>query len=72
MTLDNYKTINTFSLKNHMKIKYRNKTIDIAKAIGILAIVAGHNPAFSQGELYNILFSFHLPLFLFLSGAFLN
>jgi fucose 4-O-acetylase-like acetyltransferase len=52
----------------------RLKHIDIAKGIGILLVVFGHNAIiFNQkGELSNIIFSFHLPLFLFLSGLFWN
>lgn len=48
--------------------------IDIAKGIGILLIVLGHNYVFADknGELLNILYSFHVPLFIFLSGIFPN
>jgi len=45
--------------------------IDIAKGLGILIIVLGHNNFFRNSkELYSIIFSFHVPLFLFLSGFF--
>lgn len=52
----------------------RNQTIDIAKGAGILLVVLGHNPLVWQekGELYRVIFSFHMPLFFFLSGVFLN
>ncbi len=52
----------------------RYKHIDITKGIGILSIVLGHNYviAYHHGELWNVLFSFHLPLFFFLSGIFMN
>ncbi|TAE57428.1 MAG: acyltransferase [Nostocales cyanobacterium] len=52
----------------------RLQHIDIAKGIGILLVVLGHNPITTRpkGELFNIIYSFHLPLFLFLSGLFLN
>jgi len=53
--------------------KTRLQHIDIAKGIGILLVVLGHNSIFFENEnskLFNIIFSFHLPLFLFLSGLF--
>ncbi|MBK1986071.1 acyltransferase family protein [Sphaerospermopsis aphanizomenoides BCCUSP55] len=48
----------------------RLQHIDIAKGIGILLVVFGHNNI--KGKLFYIIFSFHLPLFLFLSGLFFN
>ena len=52
----------------------RNQTIDIAKGAWILLVVLGHNPLVweEKGELYRVIFSFHMPLFFFLSGVFLN
>lgn len=47
----------------------RNVTIDIAKGIGIIFVVLGHNNLVAKGgELYRVIFSFHMPLFFFLSG----
>jgi polysaccharide biosynthesis protein PslL len=48
--------------------------IDIAKGIGILLVVFGHNWIVlkEQGELFRVIFSFHMPLFFFLSGIFLR
>lgn len=52
----------------------RNLTIDIARGIGILLVVYGHSNAViaDKGELFRVIFSFHLPLFFFLSGLFLD
>ena len=52
----------------------RNSTVDIAKGLGILLVVFGHNWIVSheQGELFRVIFSFHMPLFFFLSGVFLK
>lgn len=52
----------------------RNSTIDISKGIGILLVVFGHNWIVSHdsGELFRIIFSFHVPLFFFMSGLFLK
>jgi fucose 4-O-acetylase-like acetyltransferase len=52
----------------------RNQTLDISKGIGIILVVFGHNWMVSHGsrELFRVIFSFHMPLFLFLSGVFLN
>jgi polysaccharide biosynthesis protein PslL len=55
-------------------VKQRIQHIDIARGIGILLVVLGHNAIVigQKGELFNVISSFHLPLFLFLSGLFLN
>lgn len=52
----------------------RNLTIDIARGIGILLVVYGHSKAVidPKGELFRVIFSFHLPLFFFLAGVFFN
>jgi polysaccharide biosynthesis protein PslL len=45
-------------------------TLDVAKGIGIVLVVLGHNPVFHQNAppLYEAVFLFHMPLFFFLSG----
>jgi len=50
----------------------RNITIDIAKGIGILTVVLCHNwiVYHESGALSRIIFSFHMPLFFFISGVF--
>jgi polysaccharide biosynthesis protein PslL len=55
-------------------MKERVAHIDIAKGIGILLVIFGHNWIVlnNKGEIYNIVYSFHVPLFFFLSGIFLN
>lgn len=52
----------------------RNSTIDIAKGIGSILVVLGHNWLVlkDKGEVYRIIYSFHIPLFLFLSGLFIK
>jgi fucose 4-O-acetylase-like acetyltransferase len=57
----------------HPVPKIRSATVDIAKGIGIMLVVLGHN-WFSgrSGDLHRIIFSFHIPLFFFLSGVFLD
>jgi len=51
--------------------KPRLAMIDIAKGLGILLIVLGHNRIFAAGEssLANLLGSFRLPFFFFISGV---
>jgi fucose 4-O-acetylase-like acetyltransferase len=53
---------------------YRDSSIDAAKGIGIILVALGHNwiPSHEKGELWKAIFSFHMPLFLFLSGVTLN
>lgn len=53
----------------------RNEQIDISRAIGILLVVLGHNWLIAHDHAslaFRMVFSFHMPLFFFLSGVFLN
>lgn len=52
----------------------RSPSIDIARGIGILLVVFGHNwlVLHDKGEAYRVIVSFHIPLFVFLSGVFLH
>lgn len=53
----------------------RNSSIDIAKGIGILLVVLGHNWILTHDPAtlgFQVIYSFHMPLFFFLSGIFLN
>jgi fucose 4-O-acetylase-like acetyltransferase len=53
---------------------HRDATVDTARGIGIILVVLGHNWTVLQekGELFRVIYSFHLPLFFFLSGMFLK
>ena len=53
----------------------RNKTIDIIKGIAIFLVVLGHviqfrflPESFDENYLFRMIYSFHMPLFMFLSG----
>lgn len=48
--------------------------IDVAKGIGILLVVFGHSWIVGHeiGQLYYVIYSFHVPLFFFLSGVVFN
>ena len=50
--------------------KTRLKYIDIAKGIGIFLVIWGH--LIADGFVDNLIYSFHMPLFLFLSGYMLR
>lgn len=52
----------------------RDLTVDIAKGIGIIFVIVGHlNHFFSyEGLVLTIIYSFHMPLFLILSGYVFN
>lgn len=51
----------------------RIEYIDIARGIGILLVVLGHNDfALVSPFAYKVIYSFHMPLFFFLSGYFIN
>jgi fucose 4-O-acetylase-like acetyltransferase len=49
----------------------RNTAIDIEKGLGIILVAVGHNWVIVQKneELFRIIYSFHVPLFFFLSGV---
>ena len=51
----------------------RVQYIDIAKGIGILLVVLGHNDMnYYHPILHRFIYAFHMPLFFFLSGIFFN
>lgn len=52
----------------------RNATIDVSKGLGIVLVVLGHNWLIlhDRGELFRVIFSFHMPLFFFLAGVLLQ
>ena len=51
----------------------RIEYIDIARGIGILLVVMGHNDfSVISPFAYKLIYSFHMPLFFFLSGYFIN
>jgi fucose 4-O-acetylase-like acetyltransferase len=52
----------------------RNATLDVARGLGIVLVVLGHNWVVesTKGELFRVVFSFHVPLFFFLSGVLLR
>jgi fucose 4-O-acetylase-like acetyltransferase len=51
----------------------RIEYIDIARGIGILLVVLGHNDfALVSAFAHKVIYSFHMPLFFFLSGYFLD
>lgn len=52
-------------------MKERNLHIDVAKGIGIILIVIGHMIG-KDRILHAFIYSFHVPLFFFLSGLFIN
>ena len=54
-------------------MKNRIRYIDIAKGIGILLVVLGHNDMNAYHPLlHRFIYAFHMPLFFFLSGIFFN
>ncbi|PKF60872.1 hypothetical protein CW745_13440 [Psychromonas sp. psych-6C06] len=55
-------------------MKQRIQHIEIAKGIAIIAVVLGHSwiTLHNKGELFNVLFSVHMPLFFLVSGVFLH
>lgn len=47
--------------------RMRNSQLDILKGIGISLVLVGH--VSRNGVLNNWIYSFHMPLFFFISGA---
>lgn len=51
----------------------RIEFIDVARGVGILLVVLGHNDfGYISPFAHQVIYSFHMPLFFFLSGYFLN
>lgn len=51
----------------------RIEYLDIARGIGILLVVLGHNDFAAISPFFHqVIYSFHIPLFFFLSGYFIN
>lgn len=48
----------------------RVEWVDVAKGIGIILVVLGHNQ--SPDYIIKFIYSFHMPLFFFLSGYLTN
>ena len=50
----------------------RIEHIDVARGLGILLVVIGHNPLVADmpNPLFDVIYAFHIPLFFFLSGLF--
>lgn len=53
---------------------HRTKWLDILKGIAICFVVLGHSPYLGHlsPKLFNIIFSFHMPLFIFIAGYLFN
>ncbi len=52
--------------------KRRISWIDVSKGVAIILVTLGHNPYIGDtpGKAFEVIFSFHIPLFFFLSGLF--
>ncbi|HEX2994927.1 MAG TPA: acyltransferase family protein, partial [Anaerolineales bacterium] len=51
----------------------RIEYLDIARGIGILLVVLGHNDFAALSPFFHqVIYSFHIPLFFFLSGYFVD
>ena len=59
-------SINTEKQEKTKRIKY----IDIARGIAILSVIIGHVCSNKNGWVRAMLYSFHLPLFIIVSGMF--
>lgn len=57
-----------------MHMQKRNGAIDVAKGLGILLVIVGHVMSPVMGDngvlnrMYTLMYTFHMPLFFFLSG----
>ena len=50
----------------------KQKNIDILKGLGIIFVVMGHSGGYGSGSLSGYIYSFHMPLFFFISGYLLK
>lgn len=46
----------------------REQWIDVAKGLGVLLVVLGHNPLVGYGALRGLIYSFHMPMFFAIAG----
>ena len=47
----------------------RLDNLDVAKGIGILLVIFGHCQLGWIGSVHSLIYSFHMPLFFFISGV---
>lgn len=71
-------------MKEQVHISSRNQYLDIVKAFAILCVIIGHciqfgsgaeyleNQAFFENYLFRFIYSFHMPLFMLISGYFFS
>lgn len=61
-------------MTNNMISAKRYDIFDVAKGIGIILVVIGHmHPFFDyNSKTYTIIYAFHMPLFICISGVFIN
>lgn len=52
-------------MKMNKALEDRNSNIDLVKGIGIILLIIGH---ISDGNLQKVIYSFHMPLFVVMSG----
>ncbi|SEJ54427.1 Fucose 4-O-acetylase [Sphingobium sp. AP50] len=52
--------------RGHQQAPYRLDWVDVARGIGIVAVVVGH--VWTRGPLRDAMYAFHMPLFFLLSG----
>lgn len=52
-------------MKMNKALEDRNSNIDLVKGIGIILLIIGH---ISDGNLQKVIYSFHMPLFVVISG----
>lgn len=50
--------------------KQRDNSIDFARGIGVFLVIAGHMPSVFSGSVRAWIFTFHMPLFIVISGYF--
>lgn len=62
------------AMTNNMTSAKRYDIFDVAKGIGIILVVIGHmHPFFDyNSRTYTIIYAFHMPLFICISGVFIN
>ena len=63
--------VRDITMSDKTNMTYRLSFIDNMKAIGIILVVMGHAPCLNI-KLENFIFSFHIPLFFFISGFLLS
>lgn len=68
--------MSAYDIKDQLKLLPENtlgriQYVDVAKGIGVILRLIGHQPAYIPGWMQNWIYSFHMPMFFIIAGFFM-